>query len=98
MIYEVKTYEAAPGRFEAMRDRFLAEARPRLEAHGIEVLAVSAQGGKLSYLTRAADEAGLAAGWAAFKADPGWQAVKEASERDGPLMAGQTSLILRETE
>lgn len=98
MIYETKTYVAVPGRFAAMRERFLNEARPRLERHGVAVLAMDEDGESLTYLTRAADADALAAGWEAFKADPGWVEVKARSEADGPLMASQTSRVLHGIE
>lgn len=101
MIYELKTYEAAEGSFETMRDRFLAEAAPRLARHGVEVVAVYqeiAEFPKLVYLTRGASAEALAAGWAAFGADPEWQAIKKTSELNGPLLSAQSSTKLRQLD
>lgn len=97
MIYEVRIYEAAPGRAEAMRQRFKNEVIPRLPLHGIELVGAFTtpeQDDKLTYITRFADEAARVAGWASFVADPEWKAVKAASEVDGPLLKSQTVSVL----
>ena len=97
MVYEIRIYEAAEGRFEAMRDRFITEVIPRLPKHGIEVVGVftsETDPGKMTYITRSANEEARASGWAAFGADPEWKAIKASSEVNGPLLARQTVSIL----
>lgn len=97
MLYEIRVYQAAEGRADAMRRRFLTEVVPRLPHHGIELVGVFTapeEDGRLTYITRFADEAARTAGWASFGADAGWKAVKAASEADGPLLASQTVSVL----
>jgi hypothetical protein len=97
MIYEIRVYESAPGRAEAMRKRFHDEAIPRLSRHGIELVGAfisPVEDSKLTYLTRFADEEARTRGWASFSADPEWKAVKTASEVDGPLLQSQTVSVL----
>ncbi|TCT06080.1 NIPSNAP family protein [Aquabacter spiritensis] len=97
MLYEIRVYQAAEGRAEAMRQRFLTEVVPRLPKHGIELLGVFTapeEDGRMTYITRFADEAARTKGWASFGADPDWKAVKAASEVDGPLLASQTVSVL----
>jgi hypothetical protein len=97
MIYEIRVYEAAPGRADAMRARFKSEVIPRLPAHGIELVGAftaPAEDGKLTYLTRFASEEARTKAWASFGADPGWKAVKAATEVDGPLLQQQTVSVL----
>lgn len=97
MIYELKVYDAVEGRFEAMRDRFITEAMPRLNRYGIQVIGVFQETdtpGRLYYITRSPDEAARSAGWARFYEDPEWKQVKSQTEADGPLMASQETTIL----
>ncbi|MEP9377148.1 NIPSNAP family protein [Aquabacter sp. CN5-332] len=97
MLYEIRIYQAAEGRADAMRQRFLKEVVPRLPKHGIELVGVFTapeEDGKMTYITRFKDETSRAAGWAAFGADPDWKTVKTASEVNGPLLASQTVSVL----
>ncbi len=93
MIYEIRVYEAVPGRAEAMRTRFKNEVIPRLPQHGIELVGAftaPVEDGKLTYMTRFQSEEARTKAWASFGADPGWKAVKAATEVDGPLLQQQT--------
>ncbi|KIZ47853.1 MULTISPECIES: NIPSNAP family protein [Rhodopseudomonas] len=98
MLYEIRIYEAVDGRGEAMRKRFqdvvAAKFFPR---HGIELVGAFVapdEDGRLTYMTRFADEAARKAAWAAFGADSEWAAAKKASEVDGPLLKTQTISVL----
>ena len=98
MIYEIRIYEAAEGRAEAMRRRFRDKVATRFfPRHGIELLGAftaTDEDGRLTYMTRFADEAARKKAWASFAADPEWAAVKAASEPDGPLLKNQTVSVL----
>lgn len=96
MIYEMRIYDHAEGRADAVRDRFLTEVAPRLPGHGIELVGVFADEatGRLTYISRFADEAARVAAWASFGADAGWKAAKAASETDGPLVTKQHISVL----
>lgn len=98
MIYEIRVYEAVDGKADAMRRRFLdVVASKFFPKHGIELLgALTApvEDGRLTYVTRFADEDARKAAWAAFAADQDWAAAKAASETDGPLLKNQTISIL----
>lgn len=100
LIYEIRLYEAADGQADAMRKRFVNEVVPRLPNHGIELLGVFEDlenDSRLIYMTRFESEENRVNAWAAFGADPGWRAVKTATERDGPLLKSQTVSILSPT-
>lgn len=97
MLYEIRVYQAAEGRADAMRQRFLKEVAPRMPRHGIELVGVFTapeEDGKMTYITRFKDEKSRTEGWASFGADPEWKAVKSASEVNGPLLASQTVSVL----
>ena len=98
MIYEIRVYEAAEGKADAMRRRFLevvaAKFFPR---HGIELIGAftsQTEDGRLTYMTRFADEDARKKAWAAFGADADWAAAKAASEVDGPLLKNQVISVL----
>lgn len=97
MIYEIRHYDAAEGKFEAMRRRFETEVVPRFPKHGIELLGVFTsqdQAGRMSYMTRYPSEEARQKAWASFGADAEWKAAKAASESEGPLLARQTITVL----
>lgn len=98
MIYEIRVYEAAEGRAEAMRKRFkevvAAKFFPR---HGIELVGAFVapeEDGRLTYITKFSSEDARKAAWAAFGADSEWAAAKKASETDGPLLKNQIVSVL----
>ena len=97
MIYEIRIYEAADGKADAMKARFKNEVVKRFPGHGIELLGVfetAADTSRLTYLTRFKSEEDRSQAWAAVGADPEWRAVKAASEVDGPLLKSQTVSVL----
>ncbi len=98
MIYEIRIYEAAEGRADAMRRRFRDKvATTFFPRHGIELVGAftaPAEDGRLTYMTRFADEDARKKAWAAFAADPEWAALKAATETDGPLLKNQTVSVL----
>ncbi|HVB90274.1 MAG TPA: NIPSNAP family protein [Beijerinckiaceae bacterium] len=97
MIFELRIYEPAERRAEALRARFENEVVPRFAKHGIELMGVFQSPdapGRLTYLTRYADEDARKRAWASFGADPDWAAAKAASEANGPLMKSQTISVL----
>ena len=98
LIYEIRVYEAAEGRADAMRRRFCDNVATRFfPRHGIALLGVfiaSVEDGRLTYMTRFADEDARKRAWTAFAADPEWAAVKAASETDGLPLKNQTVSVL----
>lgn len=98
MLYEIRVYQAAEGRAEALRERFLKEVVPRFPKHGIELVGVFTapeDDGCLTYMTRFPDEKSRTDAWLSFGTDSDWRAVKSASEVNGPLMASQTVSVLK---
>jgi hypothetical protein len=97
VIYEIRVYEAADGKAEAMKVRFKNEVVRRFPNHGVELLGVfesPADAARLTYLTRFKSEDDRSKAWAAFAADPEWRAIKTATEVDGPLLKSQTVSVL----
>jgi hypothetical protein len=98
LIYEIRVYEAAEGRADAMRRRFCDHVATRFfPRHGIELVGVftaTVEDGRLTYMTRFADEDSRKQAWASFAADPEWATLKAASETDGALLKTQTVSVL----
>lgn len=98
LIYEIRVYQAVEGRADAMRRRFIDEVAEKFfPRHGIELVGAFVAGtedGRLTYMTRFADDDSRKKAWAAFGADPEWVAVKAASESHGPLLKSQVVSVL----
>lgn len=98
MIHELKRYEAHPQKADALRARFLAVTVPIFKRVGIKVVhywVTPDEPDAMYYLAEFADETSRAAAWATFGADPEWKSAKAASEKDGPLLAKQTTVVLQ---
>ena len=103
MIYELRTYEAEPGKMMALQARFRDHTTRLFERHGLKVIGfwTYAHGGwsnQLVYLLAFEDMADRDAKFAAFGADPDWQRAREESERDGSLVTRIRSDLLRPTD
>ncbi len=104
MIFELRTYWAAPDKHEQLHARFRNLTLSRFAHHAMDVIGfwipvpATAESGDLVYLLAFRDQAALEAAWSAFRADPEWQAGKAASERDGPLVVKLTSTVLNPTD
>ncbi len=95
MIYELRTYTAAPGKLDRLHRRFRTVTLGLFEKHGMRVVGfwepagLDEGGGDLVYLlvhpTREA-------------ADAEWVRAKAASETDGPLAAKVVSRFLQPTD
>ena len=102
MIYELRVYEAVPGKLPALHRRFREVTCRLFERHGIKVVGfwetVVGTGNQLTYLLAYEDLGHRERAWHAFQSDPEWQAARAESEREGPLVARLTNTILRPTE
>jgi heme-degrading monooxygenase HmoA len=101
MIYELRTYTAAPGQADKLKRRFRDHTLVYFRRHGIELVGCWEpldRPEQFVYLTRFADEAASKAAWAGFAGDADWRRVKAESETEGPLLATQSVQVLRPTE
>ena len=102
MIYELRIYDAAPGKLTNINHRFNDHTMGLFARHGITVTdfwehAESAADGQLIYICEFADQAAMDAAWESFRNDPEWIAAKAASEVDGELVANITSIVMTRT-
>lgn len=104
MIYELRTYWAAPGKIDALHRRFQTLTLGVFQRHNMRVVGfwtpqpATPETGSLVYILAFADEAAKEAAWAAFREDPEWIAGKAESEKDGSLVEKLTSVILAPVE
>lgn len=99
MIYEFRSYQAAPGRLADLDGRFRDLTTKVFARLGFAPVGfwTASDPDRVVYLLAWRDDAERGAKWAEFGADPEWQAGKAASEENGPLAAGITSEIWRPT-
>jgi hypothetical protein len=100
-VYELRTYTAAPGRLADVLARFRDHTIAIFEKHGMASVAYwvpldvkDGAGEKLIYLLRHPSREEAARNWAAFRADPEWQAVAKASEANGKIVIKTESVFL----
>ena len=101
MIYEYRAYYVMPGRMPDIQKRF-ADVTMRLFAkHGIRVVGfwepVIGESNELVYICAYDDLAHRERTWAAFLADTEWQAAKQATEANGPLVERVVNKVWRPT-
>jgi hypothetical protein len=102
-IFEERIYRARNGRMAAgVNRRFNDHTVGLFARHGIVpvgfwTVAIGADQPSLYYLLRFNDLADYNPRWNAFRTDPEWQQVREASERDGNLLLWIRSTILAPT-
>lgn len=101
MIYELREYYIAPGKAAALHRRFQEQTIKYFEKHGIKVIGywdvLIGETPKLVYLCQYPDLGHRERAWKAFAADPGWQAAKAETERDGVLVERIVNQILAPT-
>jgi hypothetical protein len=99
-VYELRTYTALPGKFDAVKARFRDHTLKLFERHGIHNVGywVPADGERsqdtLIYIVSHKSREAAAKSWAAFRADPDWIKARDASEKDGKIVAKVESVFL----
>ena len=103
-VFELRTYTAHPGRLAELHARFRDHTVDLFERHGMtNVIYMAPQDAPLSentliYLLAHDSRAAAEASWAGFRSDPDWQAVAEATRRNGRLVQNVDSIFLDPTD
>ena len=101
MLYELRIYEAMPGKLPALNDRFANHTCSLFTKHGVDTLAYWTDevgtSNRLTYVNKFPDVGAREASWAAFGADPEWQRVRSETEVDGPLVDVIINTLMRLT-
>lgn len=103
-VFELRTYTTLPGRLDALHARFADHTMRLFEKHGMTNIGYfSLQDEPLAkntliYILAHDSREAATASWQAFVADPEWQAVSEASQRDGKIVEKLESVFLDATD
>jgi len=100
----MRTYYAHPGRMKALHERFRSHTCKLLEKHGMTLIGFWSpidskhSEEKMVYILAYPNKASADRSWAAFRADPDWVKARDASEKDGPIVAKVESVYLNPTD
>lgn len=103
--FEMRTYYAMPGKFEAMHARFRDHTCALFKKHGMELVGFWIPTDKdkgadktLVYILahKSRDEAKKS--WAAFSSDPEWKKAREASEANGKIVEKADVVFMSATD
>ena len=102
MIYELRVYRCLPGRLPALLTRFEQVTLKIWEKHGIRqagfwTVAIGEGNNDLHYMLAWQSLAEREQKWPAFMADQAWIKARAESERDGPIVANITTMMLQPT-
>ena len=103
-VFELRTYTAMAGKIDALHARFRDHTLKLFEKHHMTVVGFWKPADEklakqqLVYLLAFPSREAAATSWKEFQADPEWKAVKEASEKDGPLVEKIDSIYLNPTD
>ena len=97
MIFEMRTYEAMPGKLRAVVDRFGNTTHALFLKYGFRPVAYWTESignnRKLHYMLAWENDAERLAKWAEFREDPERIRAFAETEKDGPIVAGIDNAI-----
>lgn len=103
-VFELRTYTTHPGRLDALHTRFSDHTIRLFERHGMTNIGYfTPQDSPLAentliYVLAHDSRAAAEASWAAFIADPEWQAAYKASTSDAPIVEKLESVFMNATD
>jgi len=99
-IFELRTYHCLPGKLEDLKVRFRDHTRKLFERHGMtnvvywQTVPRDGTQPKLVYLLAHKNEEAAKASFDAFRKDPEWVKVRDASEANGKIVEKVESMYL----
>jgi hypothetical protein len=102
VIHELRIYHCLRGRLPALLERFEKVTLDLWQRHGIRqagfwTVMVGDSNHDLYYLLAWDSLGEREEKWAAFQSDPEWLAKRAESEKNGPIIASITNLMLQPT-
>jgi hypothetical protein len=103
-VFEMRTYYAHPGKMQALHERFRKHTCKLFEKHGMTLVGFwspidqKEAENKMVYILAFPSRAAAKKAWDGFRNDPDWKTAKDASEKDGPLVAKVESVYLNATD
>lgn len=103
MIYELRVYEAMPGKLAALSARFENHTQYFFAKHGIRVVGfwttvIGPAAQDFTYMLAYDSLADREQKWTAFSTDSEWLAIKRETEQDGPLWANIRNQLMAPTK
>lgn len=101
MIYELRTYTAFPGQFDALLARFRDHTLAAFERNGITNVGYWTERDKpdaITYLIAFENAEQRAAAWKSFNADQAFAAIRKTTEPNGPLVSNVEKRVLLPTD
>jgi hypothetical protein len=92
-VFEMRTYTAAPGKFEALKSRFRDHTIRLFQKHGITSIGYWVpmdppnSENTLIYILAHPSREAAKKNWDEFRADPDWQQAAKESEKDGKILS-----------
>ncbi len=100
-VQELRLYDAMPGKMQPLHDRFANHTIGLFQKHGMANIGYWTEtfgtSNRLVYMLGYPSLADREKSWASFAADPDWQNARAESEKDGPLVAKLSNILLRPT-
>jgi len=103
-VFELRTYTAAEGKMEDMQARFRDHTCKLFEKHGMELVGfwtpVDGEKAKntLIYVLAFPDAESAKKSWDGFRKDPEWIKARDASEKNGKIVAKVESVYMKPTD
>lgn len=101
-VYELRIYQAAPGKFEAMEGRIRDHGLELFKKHGMTSIGywvpLENPNGLLYYILAFPSKEAKDQAWKAFFADPEWKEVAKKTEAGGKVVAKVQSILLQATD
>jgi hypothetical protein len=99
-VFELRIYHAHPGKMKALHERFAKHTIQLFQKHGMTLIGFwspidgKVAEEKLVYILAYPSKEAADKSWDAFRKDPEWIKVKDASEKEGPIVAKVESVYL----
>ncbi len=103
-VYELRTYTTHPGRLPALNARFRDHTLKLFEKHGMQngmywvPTDEKLKDNTLIYFVSHASAEAAAKSWKAFIDDPEWHKARDASEKDGKIVAKVEAVYMTPTD
>ena len=102
-VFELRTYTSPDGRLNDLLARFRNDTLRIFEKHGMDNVGywvptdAPGSANTLVYILAHDSRDAATKSWAAFQADPEWQAVRERTQANGPIVSNVQSVFLEAT-
>lgn len=103
-VFEVRTYTAAPGKFDALNKRFRDHTVRLFTKHGMTHVGYwipadpPLSENTLIYVLAHSSREAAKKSWDAFRSDPDWIKARDESQKDGSLTTKVESVFLNPTD